>query len=505
MPKYIDQATLTSAIEQLKGSAGVFFRIWLVLKKMGFTKDNPIEITTVNANDASRELFWYGDDEHLFTPFTETISDRKMRIDAARSVIQTNVRQWADKTGTKNPPFLDVRDITGSGGSKPLIVRAEENYPVGLGMGANGFAVRDGVRVTVPKLALAVWVGRTKAIPDDVEPDQYLNDNLEESLKLSAAEMAAVFVDKPLSISCQASPLSDAQLRAICDETIKGAVRNVALDDTPEQNRARIQAVQTINDRPSWLNGEPAKALRQALDEDAKAILLYGPPRTGKTRALDQLRPRTDTSRITIQIHDGWGYEQLIQGLFPKNDGTFEWRLGQLAQAVKDGKKLIVLEEINRTLISQSLGEVFSLIEDAYRGIENSITLRDGSDFYIPEDVTFVMTMNTVDKSTEEVDDALLGRFVSIEYPPRVEDLASMLGDAGISAQLSGNLCRVFSEIQSVYPLGHGYFAGYTESTDPIFHYRTRIRPVLLNHLSGHNDQAMGMIDLLIDEVFGIR
>lgn len=504
MPRHIDQKTLASAIDQLKGTAGVFFRIWLVLKKMGFTKDNPIEVTTVNGNDASRELFWYGDDKYLFTPFTETSSDWKMRIDAGRSVIQTNVRQWADKTGTKNPPFLDVRDTIGPGGSKPLIVRAEENYPVGLGMGANGFAVRDGVRVTVPKVALAVWVGRTTAIPDDVEPEQFLVDNLEKSLNLSAAEMAAVFIDKPLSIGCQISPLSDSQLKAICDGTIKDAVRNVAVKDTPEEHRSRIQAVQTINDRPSWLNSDPAKALKQALDEGAKAILLYGPPRTGKTRALDQLWPRTDTSRITIQIHDGWGYEQLIQGLFPKDDGTFDWRLGRLAQAIEDGKKLIVLEEINRTLISQSLGEVFSLIEDAYRGSHYAITLRDGSDFYIPEDVTFVMTMNTVDKSTEEVDDALLGRFVSIEYPPRVEDLASMLSNGGISAPLREKLCRVFSEIQSVYPLGHGYFAGYKDSTDPLFHYRTRIRPVLSNHLSGHNDHAMGMIDLLVDEVFGI-
>lgn len=502
MTRYIDKQSLSSAIEQLKGTASVFFRIWLVLKRMGFTKDHSVEVTTVNCDEPLKENFWYGDPTYLFTPFTETPSDWKMKADGGRSIIQTNIRQWADKTGTKNPPFLDVREKLGAGGSKPLLVRAEANYPVGLGLNANGFAVRDNTRVSVPRLALAVWIGRTTPIPDDVDPEQFLLSHLELTLSLSSAEIAAVFVDRPLAVSYRTEPLSDAEMKVACEGTIAGAVRNVALEDTPEQNRARIQAVQTVNDRPNWLNTDPGRDLEEALSGGAKAILLYGPPRTGKTRALDQLRPRTDSSRVTIQIHDGWDYEQLIQGYFPKADGTFDWRLGRLAQAIAEGKKFIVLEEINRTLISQSLGEVFSLIEDGYRGVDNAIELRDGTTFSIPDDVIFVMTMNTIDKSTEEVDDALLGRFLSIEYPPRVEDLADMLNAKGLDAPLREKICKVFSEIQQVYPLGHGYFAGYKASDSPLFYYRTRIRPVLFNHLSGHSDHALGMIDNLVDEVF---
>lgn len=120
--------------------------------------------------------------------------------------------------------------------------------------------------------------------------------------------------------------------------------------------------------------------------------MLYGPPRTGKTRLIDQIEPRNSEVRCTIQIHDGWGYDNLIQGLKPDADGKWHWEDGPLKAAIEGGKKFIVLEEINRTVISQALGEVFSLIEDSYRGEANAITLRNGQKFSISDDVIFVMT-----------------------------------------------------------------------------------------------------------------
>ena len=259
-------------------------------------------------------------------------------------------------------------------------------------------------------------------------------------------------------------------------------------------------------DSPEWMRSNPEDDFRAMLEIGTKAILLYGPPRTGKTRLIDSIIPRSDPTRSTIQIHDGWAYDHLVEGFQPDANGLWVWQPGPLKEAIQEQKKFIVLEEINRTAITQALGEVFSLIEEAYRGEENAIKLRSGEDFFIPDDVVFVLTMNTVDKSTEDVDDALMGRVAAIELPPRAQALLAMLTENGVPQAFHGPLSQLYSEILTVYPLGHGYFAGLGPDTNTevvIRHYKTRVRPVLVNFLGSLKLQDLQMVDNVVDELFG--
>ena len=259
----------------------------------------------------------------------------------------------------------------------------------------------------------------------------------------------------------------------------------------------------TISDKPRWMMVDPVKQLKDLIDNGETAIVLEGPPRTGKTRAIDQICPRLSTDRATIQMHEGWGYENLIIGLFPtKEPGRFDWKIGPLLEAIHNHKKYVVLEEVNRTNISQALGEIFSLIEPAYRGKENSIVLPNGEKFWIPEDIVFICTFNNIDTSTEDIDDALLGRMASVHFMPRVEDLSTILEMQQIGVETAEKIKEVFNAIQPNYELGHGYFASYRANADFRLYYLTRIRPVLANHFSNYSPETVEQIDNLIDDLF---
>jgi len=326
-------------------------------------------------------------------------------------------------------------------------------------------------------------------------------------LKIEPAERSVIFVDSPLTVETEDDPLLPSEIFKICSELSDGKpeqITEVNVEKFEEYSR-KVRSMITDIEKPTWLRVSPEQELEQVLNSGSKSVLLFGPPRTGKTRIIDQIKQRNDPARETIQIHDGWGYDNLIQGLKPDQNGNWKWEDGPLKRAIESGKKFIVLEEINRTQITQSLGETFSLIEDAYRGVDHALTLRDGKPFFIPDDVIFVMTMNTIDKSTEEVDDALMGRISAIEFPPRAEDLNSMLSSLGLDSSVISKISEVYAQILEIYPLGHGYFSGLSPNTDAtqfISYYKVRIRPVLNNFFGELKSHELDKIDNLVDQKF---
>jgi 5-methylcytosine-specific restriction enzyme B len=503
---YIDSDTLTRALRSLYGTADHFLKIWFVLKHMGLaTAQKPVLIDTGNPTSSLKRLFSFGDSEGKFyVPFAHSSRYLTMKGDAARSIIQTNIQRWhsSQSVVTCDPTnYLEIKDSPDG----KLLVGTSRNYPIGLGFGKNGFALSDNQRVTIPAIAFAVWYGQQTPVPISEEASQYLLNQMRSDLHIDDVEYHCIFIENPFTISTAKKPLSDAEVFKICTDFINSptAYQTIVINENFQEHSSRVKSMTSLDDRPTWLRYSPEKMLTDLIQSEARAILLYGAPRTGKTRAIDVLFPRTNQERETIQIHDGWSYEHLIQGLQPDEKGSFSWKSGSLKTAIEKGKKVIVLEEINRTLISQSLGEVFSLIEEAYRGEENAITLRNGEKFFIPKETIFLMTMNTVDRSTEDVDDALLGRFSAVEFMPRVEDLNSMLTTHKIPEVTARNLREFYAAILEVYPLGHGYFAQFKENTEPLLYYITRIRPVLANHLEGLRPDGLAQIDNTADNLFG--
>ena len=506
---FVSRESLDEALARLHGTAGHLLKIWVVLKHMGLGENAaPVAIDTGNSTESLKRLFAFGDpDGNFYVPFAHTSRYATMKSDAARSIIQTNIQRWGTSqsvVGCDPTGFLDIRDREGLG----LSVGCSRSYPLGLGHGGNGFALTDDARVAVPLVSFAIWYGRQTPIPDGDRPLDFLIGEMKRDLHLTPAEEELIFEPDSIDLVTAPNALTDQEIYDAALRYIEGdAPRAAAV--LPEEYVTYVRRVRAMTDRldqPPWLRTNPEEETSRLLDGGATAVLLYGPPRTGKTRYIDMRVPRTDPSRTTIQIHDGWSYDHLIQGFIPNEHGDWVWKPGAFKKAIDDGKKFIVLEEVNRTEFSQALGEVFSLIEQAYRGPNNGITLRNGESFFIPEDVTVVMTMNTVDKSTEEVDDALLGRMASVEFPPSVTALLEMLAEHGVPEDQRTHLAQVYSAIVTIYPLGHGYFAdlsGQVTPDDVLVHYKSRIRPVLLNFLGELRIEELRPVENLLDDLYG--
>lgn len=139
---------------------------------------------------------------------------------------------------------------------------------------------------------------------------------------------------------------------------------------------------------------------------DRKSVLVYGPPATGKTHAVAQVRqvldaawsggesidldPRRpqqpftsgfESSPITtpvitdwVTFHQDYGYEDFIVGLRPTGEGIrlapFAGRLLDLAIRLERqgrGSALLVIDEINRGNVPKILGDFMTYMDTSYR------------------------------------------------------------------------------------------------------------------------------------------
>ena len=256
-----------------------------------------------------------------------------------------------------------------------------------------------------------------------------------------------------------------------------------------------------------------------------KNIILKGAPGVGKTycakRIMYSLIGKRDDSKIKmVQFHETYSYEDFVQGYRPNQNGNFVRKNGifydivieaqkELERARKKGeepeKYCIIIDEINRGNLSKILGDTMMLIEPDKRevqwGIKLTYSYEDEKEFYVPENLYIIGTMNIADKSLSKIDYALERRFSSIYLEPAFENdkfKNLLIEKEKIDAQNVDRIIKDFTKLNKYitetlgknFKLGHSYFINksienFDETYKEIIQYE--IKPLLEQYY--YNDE----------------
>ncbi|MBR5529063.1 MAG: AAA family ATPase [Oscillospiraceae bacterium] len=231
----------------------------------------------------------------------------------------------------------------------------------------------------------------------------------------------------------------------------------------------------------------------------------------GKKTKYDELSQEEKQQTAFVQFHPSYDYSDFVEGLRPvvAADGSMGFKLRPgvfkafVEKARKEEKKnyVFIIDEINRGEISKILGELFFSIEPGYRGKKGEVKTQyhnmhdeDEGDFYIPENVYIIGTMNDIDRSVDTFDFAMRRRFRFIEIDANAHvDMLEQLGskkDEAVRRMKALNKV-IEKKLNKNYQIGAAYFLKLKlKGMDFAQLWTDHLEPLLQEYVNGAFDET---------------
>ena len=155
------------------------------------------------------------------------------------------------------------------------------------------------------------------------------------------------------------------------------------------------------------------------------------------------------------------------------------------AQDAPDRNFVLIIDEINRGNIPKIFGDLITLIEPSRRlgaDDETTVTLPYSSDeFGVPNNLYVVGTMNTADRSIQQLDTALRRRFTFVEMMPDPDHelISEAVDGVNCREMLRAMNERIALLLDREHQIGHTYLLKVETAEQLADMFRNRIFPLL--------------------------
>lgn len=318
-------------------------------------------------------------------------------------------------------------------------------------------------------LALAIWSARFNEFDEAMHEDKLIR-SFKDLYKINDDEYNSLFfVDKEDLLLEFSEELPDyGAIRKYVDHDSTMGDEWSTVDNIEEGNQvmeSEVVGMNIVQTNTQNLNEDEI----YDLFELGHQMILSGPPGTSKSFVAKKVGEKFHKV-YDYQFHPKTSYNEFIGG-YKVNGSEVAYEKGVLlkiideiiAEDLPEKKYLLIIDEINRTNLSQVFGEVIQCLDRNYTvslTIENNRSI----DFSLPKNLLIIGTQNSSDRTLGNMDFALKRRFLKVDmYADPDVILSTCSNENNMNSVIANLLHKINTKLFSVtknidFQIGHAVF-----------------------------------------------